>query len=877
MTGVRNVADEVLFHGRLVDRILEILAQDAPSLVVVRGRRGSGKTFLARHLAQRGWRAPLPMGDDAGGLGIRLGRMIGTLPLDVVDEVRRRLREGRQCDPYVLAGGICQALARSRARGLRLVIDDVHAWDPSELVVLSLITARVPAGTLGVVVLSDERAPLTGLSHGAGLHMVAADEEALMAAIEARRGQRVHRSVVRAVSRATDGLPGAALHVIDGLVGGQLDGTAPLPYPLGMDELEDQPLLDAVARVDEGQATALRLLSACPSIPRQDVVAVAGANAPGLFAKWGVSVSSGGRIRLRSQSQHAALFERLVDPRYRLEFHRACAEDSRLSPEHRLWHASYGEGEVGKVVRNLVDAVVVFLRSSEVGLAYAYLGRIAHWAPLPGNTLPDLFRAAEAFFFAGEFDAARQATEMARVAGVPGSGSELIDGLRLRIDFMSSGSLTFPLLPERSGPVMPGQWQLGRVLALLYSVEQWDLPLAREMADGIDVDSRTGAGPFARHAVGLLQVLQGQQPDVDVGSPTPEIGDTPLTASRAAGEILIRSRILTYQGQYDRAGALLQDLDHQLRPRTHLWHSVARLYSIENDSAAGKVSTALSAAGAMTDEDPLAQTPYHRFYRYWYVFETQGDQAARPFHVRLVASLEQQRNNLIETRLYAFVGAVALRRGDGQVALRRLLRARAMSQVIEDPQIAQIDPMLVEAFVMEGDVAGGREALHSLQRRADAYPSAWSEWAVGWAAAVLEDETGAFHRHAAAAAATAAPVMIAHSLSALSRHLRRTGDHRSADSVLDEVREVLRGGGFTTWLDDISIQASAGSVVNFGALSAGEAEVVSQAGAGLSNKEIAAALFVSLRTVESRLTSAYRKLGIRNRGDLIRRFAQRGA
>ena len=231
VTGACNVADEVFFHGRLVDRILEVLAQDAPSLVIVRGCRGSGKTFLARHLAQHGWRAPLPIGNDACALGIRLERMLGTLPLGDVDKVYRRLREGHQCDPYLLAAGICQALARSRARGLRLVIDDVHAWDPSELVVLSLITARVPAGTLGVVVLSDEQAPLTGLSHGAGLNMVAADEEALMRAIKARRGQRVHRNVVRAVLRATDGLPGAALHVIDGLVDGQLDGTAPLPFP----------------------------------------------------------------------------------------------------------------------------------------------------------------------------------------------------------------------------------------------------------------------------------------------------------------------------------------------------------------------------------------------------------------------------------------------------------------------------------------------------------------------------------------------------------------------------------------------------------------------------------------------------------------------
>ena len=41
---------------------------------------------------------------------------------------------------------------------------------------------------------------------------------------------------------------------------------------------------------------------------------------------------------------------------------------------------------------------------------------------------------------------------------------------------------------------------------------------------------------------------------------------------------------------------------------------------------------------------------------------------------------------------------------------------------------------------------------------------------------------------------------------------------------------------------------------------------------GRANKEIAAALFVSERTVESNLTRAYRKLGVRSRTELARRL-----
>jgi len=42
--------------------------------------------------------------------------------------------------------------------------------------------------------------------------------------------------------------------------------------------------------------------------------------------------------------------------------------------------------------------------------------------------------------------------------------------------------------------------------------------------------------------------------------------------------------------------------------------------------------------------------------------------------------------------------------------------------------------------------------------------------------------------------------------------------------------------------------------------------------AGASNREAAAALFVSPKTIESHLNSVYRKLGIRSRTELVRRL-----
>jgi DNA-binding NarL/FixJ family response regulator len=60
-----------------------------------------------------------------------------------------------------------------------------------------------------------------------------------------------------------------------------------------------------------------------------------------------------------------------------------------------------------------------------------------------------------------------------------------------------------------------------------------------------------------------------------------------------------------------------------------------------------------------------------------------------------------------------------------------------------------------------------------------------------------------------------------------------------------------------------------------GELTPGERQVVELAVEGLSNKEIAARLVVTVHTVEVHLSHAYAKLGIRSRRQLAKRLALR--
>ena len=60
-------------------------------------------------------------------------------------------------------------------------------------------------------------------------------------------------------------------------------------------------------------------------------------------------------------------------------------------------------------------------------------------------------------------------------------------------------------------------------------------------------------------------------------------------------------------------------------------------------------------------------------------------------------------------------------------------------------------------------------------------------------------------------------------------------------------------------------------------LSPAERRVAEAVVAGLTNREVAASLFISEKTVEFHLHNIYRKHGIRSRTQLVRRFSPPGA
>jgi len=112
----------------------------------------------------------------------------------------------------------------------------------------------------------------------------------------------------------------------------------------------------------------------------------------------------------------------------------------------------------------------------------------------------------------------------------------------------------------------------------------------------------------------------------------------------------------------------------------------------------------------------------------------------------------------------------------------------------------------------------------------------------------------------------------------LGRAQRRAKKRAAARQSLEAARSGFEQLGCTGWaraaaaeLDRISGRRAAAA----GGLTPSERQVAELVAAGLSNKQVAAQLYVSVATVDTHLRGVYSKLGIRSRAQLARRVGPR--
>jgi DNA-binding CsgD family transcriptional regulator len=227
-------------------------------------------------------------------------------------------------------------------------------------------------------------------------------------------------------------------------------------------------------------------------------------------------------------------------------------------------------------------------------------------------------------------------------------------------------------------------------------------------------------------------------------------------------------------------------------------------------------------------------------------------------------------------------GKVSAWRGDAAAAAGQLQRAARYADELgwHDPgQRSRIDPMLAEARVATGQpeqAARSAAWLRELGTRMNRPALIGDACRIDALAAAAGDSPGcldaaAESARAAVAAHERAPLRaeLARSLLVLGQIERRRKNHARARDALRRARDLAREIGHEPLRAQIKAELPASALCHPGsALTAAEERVARQIAGGATNREAAAELFLSVRTVETHVASIYRKLGAHNRSEL---------
>jgi DNA-binding CsgD family transcriptional regulator len=243
------------------------------------------------------------------------------------------------------------------------------------------------------------------------------------------------------------------------------------------------------------------------------------------------------------------------------------------------------------------------------------------------------------------------------------------------------------------------------------------------------------------------------------------------------------------------------------------------------------------------------------------------------------ALAEEGGDRIYGTRAAAVLGFVELSRGDAAAALAHLSPATAELREgqMGELSISQVVQNEIEALVALGRLEEAEATIAFVEEKGRPTRRAWHEAVAERGRALVASARGSFdearqHLERALDAHERLPQPFELGRTLLARGtIERRAKHRGdARAALTKALEIFDQLGAPLWAEKAGAELARipGRAPVSGELSETERRIAELVASGLANKEVAAKLFVTVRTVEGNLTRIYSKLGIRSRTEL---------
>ena len=872
-------------RSKELDRILSVIRGPNESALRVVGQRGVGKSSLL---------SEIPRLSDYRTVFLRASASESDWPLSgltalldgIDDPVLNRfadelLRDSTGAlDVPTVSTMLLNALHQRSSSRTVIVVDDADQLDPSSQAVIGFLARRLSRTDMALFISVREETPDSTFASLPTLQLRPLSYNDTVRMLESIPARQAAAAAVHVVAAATRGNPLAAVELYTCLLDRQAEGKYALPVPLPCKGSFESEFAATVGGLSQDARHVLDLLSlSC----RSDIATLEKVYSqlwPGIdeLLATGMVSRTGAHLRIQDQLLRGYVFAAMT-PAVRTANHRAMAEAADpTDPYARRWHLSFTALE-RQTPFGLLGFAVDLIRSGEIAFAVEYIERALTINPWETETAARLTAVAELLFNRAEFVyAKRYLTWAQRVTGNPALILRLT-GLAFEIQFIQGAavrsSMVLRLVREfgQHDPVFASN-----LLAMgsLYYAERWELEDAVSLLQYIE-KFRDSASADCLAVVGRAKQL------IEViGGSTDHIGRKHGAGRRGmVPALLVQGRSLSYAEHHELAQEAFTMVRNSVEAGTINWRETANFLAVDNEIRAGNVRTAIKLIEDLELSEP--ETKYHRgmrhIFRVWRAHALGDEALARVYVTEAQHSFGAESHPAMTAQLAACQGHFALMRGNLAESLAQLSRAAEIGMAFRNPALLRCEADLVEVLVRLGRHREATEVLFRLESRSVGLRSPWLMSAIARSRAMLADGEQSLQLFSQALEGRIAHESVlerARTTLCYAERLGAFGRLREARDGLLRAKVLFDEAGADAWtqhVDSLLLDERVEPVRVPGnpamlMLADHERALAKMVARGMRNKEIAATLYVSVRTVEVRLTAIYRKLGVESRAQL---------